>query len=240
MSEPDPSTPSDSTPSDSTPSDSTPSDSTPSDAAGMIRDPNDFFARGCGRCARFATPECSTRRWLPGLLELRRIALDEGLVEVAKWGQPCYLHAGRNVAIFGALRDDFRLSLFHGPLLHDPDGLLQRAGPNSAGVSVIRFASSDAVAAIEPALRALLRQAIGFAAAGVMPPKEKRDLEVPDELQEALDADPELAEAFHALTPGRQRAVVLHLTSTRNPATRFVRIARSRAKILAGKGPTER
>ncbi len=29
---------------------------------------------------------------------------------------------------------------------------------------------------------------------------------MPDELAEVLDADPELAEAFHALTPGRQKS----------------------------------
>lgn len=207
---------------------------------GMIRDPNEFFARGCGRCERFATPECSTRAWLPGLLHLRRICLEEGLVEVAKWGQPCYLHAGRNVAIMGAFRGDFRMSLFHAGLLHDPQALLQPAGPNSAQASVIRFASNESVAAVEAALRALLREAMRYAEAGTEAPVPSREFAWPDELIEALDADPILAEAFHALTPGRQRAVVLHLTSSRNPATRRARIERARAKILAGKGPNER
>jgi uncharacterized protein YdeI (YjbR/CyaY-like superfamily) len=31
------------------------------------------------------------------------------------------MHAGRNVAIVGALRDDFRLSFFAGALLRDPE-----------------------------------------------------------------------------------------------------------------------
>ena len=40
----------------------------------MITDPDAYFAKGCGRCDRFATPDCSTRFWLAGLLTLRRIA----------------------------------------------------------------------------------------------------------------------------------------------------------------------
>ena len=45
-----------------------------------------------------------------------------------------------------------------------------------------------------------------------MPPrKTKAEFTLPDELVAALDEDPELAEAFAALTPVRQRSYVLHL-----------------------------
>jgi uncharacterized protein YdeI (YjbR/CyaY-like superfamily) len=65
-------------------------------------------------------------------------------------------------------------------------------------------------------------------------------LALPDELIEALDADPELAEAFHALTPGRQRSYVINLNGAKASATRQTRIARFRAQIIAGKGANER
>ena len=77
------------------------------------------------------------------------------------------------------------------------------------------------------------------AEAGVKAPKPAHALDLPDELIEALDADPALAEAFHALTPGRQRSHVLALASAKAPATRRVRIERLRPRILAGKGATE-
>ena len=48
---------------------------------------------------------------LDGLLDLRRICRDAGMSEHAKWGHPTYLHAGRNIVIVGAFRDDFRLPL---------------------------------------------------------------------------------------------------------------------------------
>ena len=45
----------------------------------MITDPDDYFTKGCGRCERFATPDCSTRPWIEGLNALRRICLELGL-----------------------------------------------------------------------------------------------------------------------------------------------------------------
>ena len=206
----------------------------------MITDVADYFAKGCGRCARFDTPDCSTGQWLPGLLALRDLCRAAGLEETAKWGHPCYMHAGRNVAIIGAFRGDFRLTFFNAALLSDPDAVLERQGPNTTHPDCLRFTDAEAVAPRAAAIRALLSEAKAHAAAGRRPPKDGRDMALPDELAEAMDADPELAEAFHALTPGRQRSWVLHLTSSANPATRHSRIAKGRDKIIAGKGQTER
>ena len=206
----------------------------------MITDPDIFFAQGCGRCDRFATADCSTRLWLAGLLTLRRIALDAGLTEVAKWGHPVYMHAGRNIAIIGAFRGDYRLTIFNAALMRDPEGLLERQGPNTRHPDCLRFTDSAAPATLEPVIRAYLAEAMGYADQGLLPPKEPTEIDLPPELVEALDADADLAEAFAALTPGRQKSWALHLNSTKTPATRLSRIEKGRAKILAGKGATER
>jgi uncharacterized protein YdeI (YjbR/CyaY-like superfamily) len=63
---------------------------------------------------------------------------------------------------------------------------------------------------------------------------------MPDELTEALDADPELAEAFQALTPGRQKSYMFNLNQAKQSATRTARIEAFREKIIAGKGALER
>lgn len=206
----------------------------------MITNIETYFTEGCGRCERFATPDCSTRRWNDGLHELRRICRDVGLVEELKWAHPCYVHAGRNVAIFGAFRGDFRLSFFDAALLNDPDGSLEKQGPNTRHPDTIRFTRNEEVAEKEPIVRAYLHEAMGYAEAGIRPPTEEVELELPDELVESLDGDPELADAFHRLTPGRQKSYVIHLSSAKKPATRFARIAKARDKILAGKGAMER
>ena len=69
---------------------------------------------------------------------------------------------------------------------------------------------------------------------------EKDNLNYPDELQDALDDDPELAEAFEELTPGRQRGWVLHFSDAKQSETRTRRIEKTRSKIIAGKGRNER
>jgi uncharacterized protein YdeI (YjbR/CyaY-like superfamily) len=206
----------------------------------MITEVEDYFTQGCGRCDRFATADCSTRLWLPGLLTLRRILVGAGLAETAKWGHPTYMHAGRNIAIIGAFRGDFRLTLFNASLLKDPDGVLERQGPNTRHPDCLRFTDNDAPAALEGVIRSYLAEAMGYAEAGILPPKEVTELDLPAELVEALDADPDFAEAFHALTPGRRKSWVLHLNDAKGQSTRLARIGKSRPRILAGKGATER
>ncbi|MBS0563057.1 MAG: YdeI/OmpD-associated family protein [Proteobacteria bacterium] len=206
----------------------------------MITEIEDFFTKGCGRCPRFATAECSTRKWAAGLADLRRICRAAGLCETVKWGHPCYMHAGRNIAIIGAFRDDFRLSFFNAAVMKDPDGVLERPGPNSAHPSMIRMTDNGRPAALEPVITAYLSEATGHAEAGTRPPKPAGDLALPAELVEALDADPELAEAFHALTPGRRKSYVILVNSARTVPTRLRRVENAREGILAGRGWTDR
>ena len=206
----------------------------------MITVAEDFFARGCGRCDRFDTPDCSTRRWIEGLKALRGIALDVGLTETAKWGHPCYMHADRNIALIGAFRDDFRLTFMNAALLGDPAGVLVRQGANTRHPDMIVFRDNGEVGRLEPVIRAYLIEAMGYAEAGLQPPRDEHERELPDELVEALDADPELAEAFHALTRGRRNSYVVNLNTAKTSATRKARIEKFRPAILAGRGANER
>lgn len=206
----------------------------------MISAIEDFFAKGCGRCDRFDTPDCSALKWRAGVLALRRICLDAGLVETVKWGHPCYMHAGRNIALIGALRGDFRLNFFNAALMTDPDRVLERQGANTRHADSIRFTDTAAVAAMAPVVSAYLAEAKAYAEAGLTAPKEAEAVDLPDEMVEALDADPEFAEAFHKLTRGRQRSYAINLASARTAETRLRRIAGFRARILSGKGATER
>jgi uncharacterized protein YdeI (YjbR/CyaY-like superfamily) len=206
----------------------------------MITDPDDFFTKGCGRCERFATPDCSTRRWIGGLNQLRRICLDMGLEETVKWAHPCYMHAGRNIAIFGAFRGDFRLTFMNPRLLEDTEGVLEPQGPNSRTDSMIRFTAVEQVGPMEPVIRTYLRRLMDHAEAGTTASKVEREIDMPDELADALDADVELAEAFWALTPGRRKSYMFNLNQAKQPATRVARIEKFRPRIIAGKGAMER
>lgn len=206
----------------------------------MITDIEDYFLKGCGRCERFDTPDCSTRQWERGLLDLRRVCSEAGLVEIVKWGHPCYVHAGRNIAIIGAFRGDFRLSFFNAALMKDPEGVLEKQGPNTQHKDMFRFTDVAQVAPRETIIRSYLNEAMAYADAGIKPQKSESTLDLPDELVEALDADPELAEAFLNLTPGRRKSYAINISSAKKAETRIARIIKFRPKILAGKGAMDR
>ncbi|ROU02668.1 YdeI/OmpD-associated family protein [Histidinibacterium lentulum] len=206
----------------------------------MITDIEDYFTRGCGRCARFDTPDCATRLWSESLASLRALCREAGLTEAVKWGHPCYEHGGRNIAILGAHRGDVRLSFFNAALMTDPEGALERQGPNTRHPDMLRFRHVSDVIGRADMIRAYLAEAKDYAERGVKPPKDPAAPDLPEELTEALDTDPELAEAFHALTPGRQRSYAIALSGAKKPETRIARIAKFRPRILAGKGATER
>lgn len=103
-----------------------------------------------------------------------------------------------------------------------------------------RFTANGQPAAMEAVIRAYLDEVKGYAKSGRTPPKDESEPDLPDELLEALDADPELAEAFFALTRGRRKSYVINLNSARKSETRVQRIATFRDKIIAGKGAMER
>lgn len=206
----------------------------------MITEIDDYFTRGCGRCDRFDTDDCSTRRWAPGLAALRRLCREAGLQETVKWGHPCYRHADRNIVLLGAFRTDFRLSFFNAALLADPAGILEKAGPNTQTAGTIRFADTAEPEQKAALIHGYLREAMDHAERGLLPLRTAPEFVLPEELVAALDDDPDLAEAFHRLTPGRQRSYVINLAGAKAAKTRLARIARFRHRIIAGKGATER
>ncbi len=206
----------------------------------MITEIEDYFTKGCGRCDRFDTPDCAMMIWQQGLLDLRQICKGIGLTETVKWGHPCYMHAGRNIAIIGAFRKDFRLSFFNAALMKDPDGALERQGKNTAHPDMLRFIDNAQVTAQADLITSYLIEAMGYAEKGIKPVPTENTREMPQELADTLDADPKLAEAFAALNPGRQRGYFLHIASAKQSATRHARIEKCRDRIFAGKGFNER
>jgi uncharacterized protein YdeI (YjbR/CyaY-like superfamily) len=150
------------------------------------------------------------------------------------------MYGNRNIVIIGAFRDNVRLGFFNAALMKDPDGVPEKQGSNTQHPDMIRFTNNDQVAMMKPVIESRLVESMGYAAAGIKPPRQKSDLQLPDELLEALESDPELADAFRVLTLGRQKSYVINLNSAKKAETRIARIAKFRDRILAGKGAMER
>jgi len=178
-----------------------------------------------------------TGTWADETATLRALLLDAGLEEALKWGKPCYARGGKNVAIIQGFKDFCAVLFFKGVLMDDPAGLLRSQGPNTQGALRIELSSLTQIEAAEPEIRALIAEAIRVEDAGLaVAYAAKDDLDYPDELVDAFDADPDLRAAFEALTPGRKRSWIMHFTEAKQAATRTARIARAATSIHAGKG----
>lgn len=179
------------------------------------------------------------KSWRGEIQKLRAILLDCGLDEDLKWGKPCFLFEGRNIAIIQPFKQHCALMFFKGALLQDTHGRLRSQGQNTQSALRLEFASEADVA--KAVVKSYVKQAIAVEKAGLKVDfKAKRELELPQELTQVLRKDPRLAKAFHALTPGRQRSYVLHLAGAKQSQTRTARIQKCIPKILAGMGMSER
>jgi uncharacterized protein YdeI (YjbR/CyaY-like superfamily) len=175
------------------------------------------------------------KAWQGEMQKLRSILVECGLDEDLKWGKPCFMFEGKNVAIIQPFKEHCSLMFFKGALLEDTHGLLRSQGENTQSAMRLEFTSEAQVK--KAVLKSYVKQAIAAEQAGLTVDfKAKRELELPEELTQLLQKDRKLAKAFHALTPGRQRGYVLHFAGAKRSETRTARIQKCIPKILAGTG----
>ncbi len=177
-----------------------------------------------------------TPQWRDALVALRRIVLDCGLREELKWGVPCYAVASGNVVLIHVFKAYCALLFFKGALLADRNGILIQQTRNVQAARQIRFSTAGEVGLLNSVVRAYVLEAMAVEAAGLQVAFKAAPDPVPEELQRRLVADPDLARAFGALTPGRQRGYVLHFTAPKQARTREARVEKCLPRILAGKG----
>jgi uncharacterized protein YdeI (YjbR/CyaY-like superfamily) len=175
-------------------------------------------------------------KWHDETKKLRTIIREFDLTEEIKWGKPCYSYNGSNVVIIQGFKESCALMFCKGALLKDPQRILEKPGASSQSALRIRFTSVGEIAKAEPMLRAYLQEAIEAEQAGLKVVFKKNPEPVPAELQAKLDALPALKKAFFGLTPGRQRAYILHFSSAKQSATRAARVEKCVKQIMAGKG----
>lgn len=201
---------------------------------------DEYLDEGCGRCDKVGTPECKVNTWRDGLVELRKVVLATPLNEDRKWGSPCYTYNGQNVVMIGAFKTNFVLSFMKGALLRDEHKLLVAPGENTQSGRVIRFTDAERVVELAPALKDYILEAIDVEKAGLRVDfKTADDYPLPYELQQAMDTDLALKDAFFALTPGRQRSYIIHIDGAKQAKTREARVEKCRDKIFDGKGFNE-
>lgn len=177
------------------------------------------------------------KKWKQEYEKLRQIVLDCELTEEYKWMHPCYTFEKKNIVLIHGFKDYCALLFHKGSLLKDARGILIQQTENVQAGRQIRFTNVQEIVAMETILKDYIYEAIEVEKAGLeVNFKKNTDYTIPEEFQHKLDEIPALKTAFEALTPGRQRAYILHFSQPKQSKTRVARVEKYMPQILNGKG----
>jgi uncharacterized protein YdeI (YjbR/CyaY-like superfamily) len=175
--------------------------------------------------------------WQAEYKKLRQIILDCGLVETYKWMHPCYTYRDANIVLIHGFKEYCALLFIKGVLMKDPEDILIQQTENVQDRRQVRFTNVQNIIAQEATLKAYILEAIAIEKAGLkVTYKKTTDFDVPEELTWKFKEDPDFKRAFKALTPGRQKAYLLHFGQAKQAKTREARIEKYLPNILDGKG----
>lgn len=176
-------------------------------------------------------------RWQKEIEKMRSIVLDCGLEEELKWGCPCYRYNESNVVLIHVFKEYCAFLFFKGALLNDPNGILVQQTENVQAARQMRFTGLKEIVKLEATIKAYIYEAIEVEKAGLkVTLKKTSEFKMPEEFQKRLNKNKALRAAFESLTPGRQRAYLLHFSSAKQARTRESRIEKYIPQILEGKG----
>jgi uncharacterized protein YdeI (YjbR/CyaY-like superfamily) len=177
------------------------------------------------------------KNWQEEIRNLRMIVLDCGLTEELRWGVPCYRFREANIVLIHVFKEYCAVLFFKGALLNDAKGILVQQTKNVQAARQVRFTSVHEIAKMKPVLKAYIYEAIEVEKAGLKVKfKKPAEFTMPEEFQKKLKEIPDLNIAFKALTPGRQRAYLLHFSTPKQSTTRESRVEKCMQQILNGKG----
>jgi len=199
-----------------------------------------YLVDGCMRCKYGGTPKCKVNNWLNELEELRKIVIKSGLIEELKWGMPCYTLNNKNILMISAFKEYACISFFKGILLEDKEKLLTAHGENSQSVRMIKYTDSKQIIRQTSLIKAYIKEAIGIENSGRKVTFNKNPEPIPEELMVEFNKDLKFKNAFHELTPGRQRGYIIYFSQPKGTQSKINRIEKYRENILKGKGLNDR
>lgn len=176
-------------------------------------------------------------KWKEEVKELRRIVLECHLTEDLKWGCPCYTYEDKNIILIHTFKEYCAFLLFKGALMKDPKGILIQQTENVQSARQIRFTSLKEIKELESDLKKYIFEAVEVEESGKkVLLKKTKEFPMTEELEAKFKEQPALKKAFEDLTPGRQRAYLLHFSQPKQVKTRESRIEKCIPYILDGKG----
>ncbi|TRW26456.1 hypothetical protein FMM05_03490 [Flavobacterium zepuense] len=178
-------------------------------------------------------------QWTAELEVLKSIINRTQLVETTKWGGIVYTSNGKNVLGIGGFKNFFTIWFFKGVFLKDEAGVLVNANEgNTKSLRQLRFANINEVD--EKLVLNYINEAIEVEKAGLGIKPQKKETIVPEYLQQQLDEDSILAEAFAAFSPYKQKEFCEYIAEAKQDKTKLARFEKVKPMILEGKGLNDR
>ncbi|MBU3024740.1 YdeI/OmpD-associated family protein [Zobellia galactanivorans] len=177
------------------------------------------------------------KNWKEETTLLREICLECNLEEDFKWMHPCYTFQGKNIVLIHGFKEYCALLFHKGVLLNDAENILVQQTENVQSARQIRFGHKERIIDLKAVIKTYIFEAIEVEKAGlVVKMKKTSEYEVPQELKQEFEVDPNFKTAFYNLTPGRQRGYLLYFSEAKQSKTRTSRIEKTKPKIFEGNG----
>lgn len=177
------------------------------------------------------------KQWKEEMTQLRTILLSCKLDEAIKWGQPCYSVNNKNLVIIAPFKAHCDLGFFNGATLKDEKKILVKAGVNTQSSRQMRFINVQEITKLKSVIKSYVKEAIENEKQGIKSTStENIEPIIVEELEAIFKKNAPLKKAFASLTPGRQRAYLIHFSGAKQAATRVARIEKNIDAILAGRG----
>lgn len=167
---------------------------------------------------------------------LRQLINSTELEETLKWSAPVYTINGKNVLGLGAFKNHFGIWFFNGIFLKDEKQLLSNAQEKTKALRQMRYESISEID--KNVVLSYIKEAIDNQKLGkeLKPEKKGKYVEIPVELKDSLKKDTNLNEAFHNLTPFKQREYAEFIATAKRAETKQSRLEKILPMILKSIG----
>lgn len=177
-------------------------------------------------------------KWKTSLLVLKDLIDSTELHENIKWGAPVYTLNNKNIVGIGAFKTYVGLWFYQGVFLKDADKKLINAQEGKTkALRQWRFLSLDGVVNEKGNILAYIHEAIENHNLGkAIKPQSKPEFELPLELLEKLDIDPDLKLAFDKFSPSKQREFCEYISEAKQKTTKYKRVEKIIPMIKKSEG----
>lgn len=172
------------------------------------------------------------------LIQLRSILISTELEENIKWNAPTYSINGKNVVGLGAFKNHFCLWFFNGVFLKDEANALGNAQEGKTkALRQMRFDTNNSIK--KSLILSHIKEAIENQKLGkeIKPSKTlKKDVKIPELLNEAFNKNDKLKSAFNDLSPSKQKEYCNYILEAKREVTKLKRLDKIVPMIIAQKG----